>query len=100
MWQNDLDVFKNKVTSQTRMSHHWSSSLKMIGSPKSLYDISALRGGIRTFVAFSTIFKLWQGASMSRFVGWSVGRLVGRSVCLQKISKTLKRRFCEYKLMK
>ena len=33
---------------------------------------------------------------MGGFVGWSDGR----SVCLQKISKTLKRRFREYKLMK
>ena len=46
------------------------------------------------------IFKPQEVALMGGFVGWSDGRSVGRSVCLQKISKTLKRRFREYKLTK
>ena len=45
---------------------------------------------------FCTLFKPQEVALMDGFVGWSDGR----SVCLQKISKTLKRRFREYKLMK
>ena len=44
----------------------------------------------------NSIFKPQEVALMGGFVGWSDGR----SVCLQKISKTLKIRFGEYNLIK
>ena len=54
-----------------------------------LWFCMALNGLTQLCTVFVLVFKLRLGAFIPRSVGWSVGLLVGLSVCPPKITKNL-----------
>ena len=55
-----------------------------------MYNNGGLVEKSKLYISWAIIFKLREGASMSTFLGRSVGLSVGPSVCLSKNLKSFK----------